>query len=77
MRPGIGVCVECRQVICQECTTQFDGINRCAACLAKMSRKQNERRERRPWGFGAIFGTAICFASIYGVVYLVARILTR
>ncbi len=75
-RAGIGICVECRQVICQECTTQFDGINRCASCLAKMSRQQVDRRERRAWSAGGVFGMLVCFGGVLGVVYLFARILT-
>lgn len=33
-RHGLGVCVECRKVVCEECTTRFEGINRCTSCLA-------------------------------------------
>ena len=32
-RTGLGICVECRRVICRECTTPFEGINRCACLL--------------------------------------------
>ena|SRR5438445_10499786 len=75
-RPGIGICVECRQVICQECTTQFDGINRCAACLAKMSRRQADAGPRHAWGAGAVFGSLVCFGAIFGAVYLFAWIIS-
>lgn len=75
-RPGIGICVECRQVICQECTTQFDGINRCASCLAKMSRKSGEHAVQRPWSVGAVLGTLVSFAAVFGVVYLIARLIS-
>jgi hypothetical protein len=75
-RPGIGICVECKQVICQECTTQFDGINRCAACLAKMSRQQTKEPVRRPWGVGAIFGLIVSFGTVFGAVYFVSRLLS-
>jgi hypothetical protein len=26
--------MSCRRVVCQECATEWDGINYCAACLA-------------------------------------------
>ncbi len=34
-RAGFAVCMECRDVVCQECATTRDGINYCRACLAK------------------------------------------
>lgn len=34
-RHGVGLCVECRGVVCEECTTRFEGINRCTSCLAR------------------------------------------
>ena len=76
MRAGIGICVECRQVVCQECTTQFDGINRCAACLSKMSRQQGNRPPRNPWGVGAVFGMVVSTGALFGAVYLVAHLLS-
>ncbi len=75
-RAGIGICVECRQVICQECTTQFDGINRCASCLAKMSRSAQTHAERRPWGVGSIVGLIACLGAVFAVVYLIARLVS-
>jgi hypothetical protein len=32
-RPGIGVCMRCRRVICAACSTKMDGVNHCHACL--------------------------------------------
>ncbi len=34
-RAGFAVCMACRQVVCQECATTWDGINFCRDCLAK------------------------------------------
>ena len=31
---GIGVCVACRKVVCEGCTTRLQGRNFCADCLA-------------------------------------------
>ena len=35
-RPGVGICVKCRTVVCTECSTRFDGINHCAVCVAHL-----------------------------------------
>jgi hypothetical protein len=35
-RPGVGVCVRCRTVICSACCTRLDGINHCHRCLSKL-----------------------------------------
>ena len=32
-RDGAARCVTCKQVVCQECATRWDGINYCVACL--------------------------------------------
>jgi hypothetical protein len=34
-RPGHALCMSCRQVVCQECASTWDGINYCKPCLAK------------------------------------------
>lgn len=34
-RYGHAVCMSCRKVICQECATEWEGINYCTACLAR------------------------------------------
>ena len=31
--PGIGVCVGCRRVVCEACTTRLQGRNFCVECL--------------------------------------------
>lgn len=36
-RPGIGVCMRCRVVICAECCTRVDGVNHCHACLKELA----------------------------------------
>jgi hypothetical protein len=37
-RPGVGVCMRCRKVICADCCTRLDGINHCPACLEALAR---------------------------------------
>ncbi len=71
-RPGIGICVECRQVICADCSTQFEGINRCASCLGKMSRAASEVADRSDWSAGRILTLALVFALLTGASRLVA-----
>jgi len=32
--PGIGVCVSCRRVVCDRCSTRLQGRNFCSQCLS-------------------------------------------
>jgi len=75
MRPGIGVCVECRQVVCVECTTQFEGINRCAACLAKLGKRSAEPLRRSEWGAGNVLTLLLVFATLFGGISWAASVL--
>ena len=38
-RPAAARCMACGRVLCQECTTTWEGINHCAACLAARGRR--------------------------------------
>ncbi len=71
-RLGIGICVECRQVVCAECSTQFEGINRCARCLARLAPRSAARSTLREWGPGSLFGALVCGGLLYGAVFLLA-----
>jgi hypothetical protein len=42
-RPGVGICVRCRAVICSDCRTRVDGINHCHACLKALGRSSETR----------------------------------
>jgi hypothetical protein len=70
-RAGLGICVECRNVICTECTTQFEGINRCAQCLSARLQKARTLVARQDWSAGnvllALFALAVLFGSFYGL----------
>ena len=70
-RSGIGICVECRRVICPECTTQFEGINRCAKCLAARLAEAKKLVERNDWSFGSLFlatlSAALVFLFVLGI----------
>jgi hypothetical protein len=43
-RPGVGVCVRCRVVICAACRTRVDGVNHCHACLKVLGRRGDDVR---------------------------------
>jgi hypothetical protein len=36
-RPAVGLCVQCRSMICAGCCTRLDGINHCHACVKRMA----------------------------------------
>lgn len=65
-RAGLGICVECRRVICRECTTQFEGINRCASCLEKRLKGLEGPTERRDWSVGNVLLALMSAALVYG-----------
>jgi hypothetical protein len=76
-RAGLGVCVECKQVICRECTTQFEGINRCARCLAKKLQGHKALGDRREWTALNVALALGSFGAIACVVRLVAWLVER
>jgi hypothetical protein len=43
-RVSHAICMSCRRTMCQECTTQWDGINYCNRCVS--GRKPAAERER-------------------------------
>ena len=77
MRAGIGVCVECRQVICSECSTRFEGINRCAACLARMARRAQAPGKRREWSALSVASTLVIYGALLCGVLSAASLLGR
>ena len=75
-RPGIGVCVECRQVVCAECSTQFEGINRCASCLSKMSRRADAIDRSSDWSAWSVFTSFLVFGLLFGGLAWAAQAIT-
>lgn len=73
-RAGLGVCVECRRVICRECTTQFEGINRCASCLAKRLQALEEPAARREWSVGNVLLALLGAGILYGGIWVLAAL---
>jgi hypothetical protein len=72
-RLGIGICVECRQVVCPECSTQFEGINRCARCLAKLAPKAAARAPLKEWGPASLLGAALSGVLVLSFVLGLAQ----
>ena len=75
-RPGLGVCVECRNVICVECTTQFEGINRCAKCLNARLAKARALVARQEFSVGNLFLALVSLAALFGGFYGLAAMLS-
>ncbi len=75
-RAGLGICVECRNVICVECTTQFEGINRCARCLAARLAKAKKLVARQDWSVSNLLLALISFGAIYGIAWLLSKVFT-
>ena len=55
-RMAQALCMRCRRSICQECATQWDGINYCVVCLEQVRRGATEESSLVQW---ALLGTAI------------------
>jgi hypothetical protein len=72
-RLGIGICVECRQVVCGECSTPFEGINRCARCLARLAPRAQVDLPHREASALSLLGAAVALGLLFGGVLLVAR----
>jgi hypothetical protein len=75
MRAGIGICVECRQVVCAECSTPFEGINRCAACLSRLGRAAEAVSRRSDWRALPILSALAVFVALFGLVAAAATLL--
>ena len=67
--------MSCRKMLCQECTTQVDGINYCRTCVAARTAKPVRRESPLRLVLMTAFGLAMALALVrllVGVgVYLV------
>jgi hypothetical protein len=66
--------VECRRVICRECTTQFEGINRCASCLDKRLKALDEPQARHEWSVGNVLLALVSVGVLYGGLWVLATL---
>lgn len=79
-REGVGICVNCRNVVCVECSTKIDRMNYCIRCLqAAAQPKQvvaDNPRMAVAWGIPvlilAFLGTALVFIGL-GVALALLR----
>ena len=55
-RYGHAVCMSCRKTVCQECATEWDGINHCVACLASRRKASDPKSSVLP----LVFVLAVC-----------------
>ncbi len=64
-------------MICVECTTQFEGINRCATCLGKRLAKARQLVARKDWSIGNLLLAATCVLVVFGGFYGLAKLLAN
>ena len=58
-RPGIGICMRCRVVICAACSTRVDGVNHCHACLKALGQRTEPARAAH---FPPVLAAVFCLA---------------
>jgi hypothetical protein len=66
-RPGIGVCIRCRVVICAACSTRVDGVNHCHACLKMLAQRKDPGRRSNA---GSVVGALVVLGLAWLVVFL-------
>ena len=73
-RYGHAVCMTCRKTVCQECATEFDGVNYCVACLLKRRSGARGGPPLLGWVLVAAVSTALFLAGpsvmVWGVTLL-------
>jgi hypothetical protein len=70
-RPGVGVCMRCRVVICAACCTRLDGVNHCHACLRKLAARRDAPRSRAGlWPVAAVSLLGLGWAALFGLGWL-------
>ncbi len=69
-RPGVGLCMRCRSVICAACCTRLDGINHCHACLKVLAVRPVKPPARVPAVATAGLVLAGAGAALFGLLLL-------
>ncbi len=70
-RPGIGVCMRCRAVICVACCTRVDGINHCHACLQKLGRRTESSQPGSQTTVLAFTALGLTWLVLFSALWLV------
>jgi hypothetical protein len=66
-RPAHALCMSCHRAVCQECATTWDGINYCAACLARRRQAAGPR--------SSFLGLLVVLGAAAGLFWIVARLM--
>ena len=69
-RHSFALCVTCRKVMCQECTTQVEGINYCRTCVAARTAVPNHQSGPLRLVAMVLFGVAMAMAIVRLIVGL-------
>ena len=67
-RQAFALCMSCRQPLCQECATQWDGIWYCAACLG--AKRDTVRHHSHAGGWIAV-ALALIVTLFLGAKFMV------
>ncbi|HVS29841.1 MAG TPA: B-box zinc finger protein [Thermoanaerobaculia bacterium] len=59
-RHALAVCMACRKLLCQECTTQWEGIHYCRDCVGRLAAAP--ARRGRPLGTMAMLALTVVAA---------------
>jgi hypothetical protein len=71
-RPGVGICMRCRRVLCPACRTRVDGVNHCHACLKQLAGAPPRRPVPRVLSaLLALLALGLTWLSVGGVLWLV------
>lgn len=67
--PGIGICISCRRVVCDGCSTRLQGRNFCSQCLSLRALQRDGDVESRSsavvrYGLGVLTVIAMGVLSV-------------
>jgi len=68
-RYGHATCMSCRRVVCQECATEWDGINYCVRCLSEKRRSTRERPAVAGWIALALLSACLFYLAVEAMVW--------
>ncbi len=75
--PGIGICISCRRVVCDGCSTRLQGRNFCSECLSlRALGRQDQQADRSSvatrlgLGLLALVSTSVLTVAVFGLGFL-------
>jgi hypothetical protein len=72
-RPGIGICLRCRVVICSACCTRVNGVNHCHACLKVLGGRREEALDgNRFWVMLAALLLGMAWLVLFGLCWAIS-----